>query len=143
MRIRISRRTGLIILAVICVLIVVACALINRAVEEVFANIRMADCAWNATVVVWEDANRDGLQGEGEAPLPNVTVYADDTRNNIVRVASDVTDETGTAALNIFIAGCPETAFEVYAEPTSPYCATTPERLSQSPFEFGLALCES
>lgn len=141
MKIRISRRAILIAITVIIALIALGVMLLMRATEDIFANITTKDCRWGAAVVVWDDANRDGLRDEDETPLQNVAVYADDVRNNITRVASGTSDTTGTAKLDIFIAGCPDTAFEVYAAAPADFCTTTPERLVKSPYSFGFAAC--
>jgi hypothetical protein len=141
MRLRFSRRSIVIVLVVIGLLVAAGVALLLRSAEDIFANIRMADCAWGANVVVWNDADRDGQRDDDEAPLPDVAVHADDVRNTIVKAASAVTDSSGAAALSVFIAGCPETAFEVYAEAPTAMCATTPERLSSAPHAFGFASC--
>jgi hypothetical protein len=124
------------------VFISVGIILFLRAAEDIFANIRVADCRWGAKAEVWLDADRDGQRTADEQPMPNVTVHADDVRNNIIKVASEVTDAGGVAELDVFVAGCPETDFEVYVVPPPQFCATTPERLSQSPFTFGIAACE-
>lgn len=141
MKIHISRRAILIAVTVIIALVAVGLVLFLRAAEDIFANITTKDCRWGATVVVWDDANRDGLRDEDETPLQNVAVYADDVRNNITRVASGTSDTTGTTKLDTFIAGCPDTAFEVYAAAPANLCATTPERLAKSPYSFGFAAC--
>ncbi len=141
MKIRISRRTILITVTVIIALFVVGFVLFMRAAEDIFANISTKDCRWGASVIVWNDANRDGLRDDGEAPLQNVAIHADDVQNNITEVASGITDTTGTAALDVFIAGCPDAAFEVYAVTPTNFCATTPERLAKSPYTFGFAAC--
>jgi hypothetical protein len=125
------------------VFIVVGIMLFLRAAEDIFANIRTADCRWSAKAEVWLDADHDGQRAASEQPMPNVTVRADDVRNNIIEVASGVTDALGAAELDVFVAGCPETDFEVYVVPPPQFCATTPERLSQPPFTFGVAACES
>ncbi len=141
MKRRVSRRTILVVLGIAAVLLVVGIVLLLRASEEIFANIRMADCRWGATAEVWLDADRDGQRDADEQPLPNVAVHADDVANNLVRVTSAITDTTGRATLDVFVAGCPETAFEVYFVLSTSFCATTPERLSDAPYTFGVAEC--
>lgn len=143
MKRRISRRIILISVGCSSVLLVVGFALFWRASEEIFANIRMVDCRWAATATVWLDADRDGQRDADEQPMPDVAVRADDAANNIVKVTSAVTDTTGSAKLDVFVAGCPETTFEVVVVPPPDFCATTPERLSSAPFAFGVVACES
>lgn len=136
------RNTILMILLLVIVLVVIGVALLASRIDQIFGDIRMADCAWRGTAVVWNDTDRDGVRDDDEDPLANVSVYADDVQNDQVKVASGVSDAEGSAVLSAFIAGCPETAFEVYVEPAAGYCATTPERASAPPYEFGVALCE-
>jgi hypothetical protein len=143
MKRRISRRTILIGLGVVALLLVIGLALLGRAVDNIFANIRMADCRWGARVQVWLDTDRNGQRYPDEQPVSNVAVRADDVRNNRIAVASGVTNAAGTAELDVFVAGCPETAFEVYIVAPSQFCATTPERLTRAPFTFGVAACAS
>lgn len=142
MKRRTSRRTILTVLAVVAaVLLVAGIVLFLQAVEETFANITLSDCGWTAVAEVWLDADRDGLRDADEQPVPNVRVHADNVRNSSSKVASAVTDASGAAKLNVFIAGCPETAFEIYVVLPPQFCATTPERLSQAPFTFGIVDC--
>ncbi len=49
-----------------------------------------------------------------------------------------VTNERGEAKLNVWLPGCPEVKFEVYAQPPRGYKLTTRARLSgEGPFSFG------
>jgi hypothetical protein len=142
MRISLSRRSILIALAVLVILLVVGFVWLGNVANDIIMEaVSRGDCTWGSRVQVWHDADRDGLRDEDETPLANVAVYADDTRNDIIKVANAVSDTDGIAALSVFIAGCPETAFEVYASAPPSFCPTTPERLAKPPHQFGFAAC--
>lgn len=126
---------------VIIIVLLVALQRLSTRIDEIFANVSTADCAWNASVQVWDDANRDGMRDASERPLNNVVVYGDDVLNGSSSEANSTSDSDGNASLGVFIAGCPETKFEVFVQAPLGYCSTTPERLSESPYTFGLAQC--
>ncbi len=141
MRLSIGRKwliTGCLLIAA---LVVVGLVLLERAVDNIFDQITMSDCRWTATAFVWNDDDKDGIPGEDENPIPNVPVHVDDVQNNRVKVTSGMSDAQGNAKMDLFVAGCPETDFQVYVEPLEDYCLTTPERISQHPFNFGFVLC--
>lgn len=138
---RMTRRQVMIIAAVIMGLLVVGIILFLNAAENIFANITTADCRYGGTAFIWNDLNHNGEQETGEEPLSGVPVYVDDLANNRTKLASATSDAQGNATWDMFVAGCPETQFRVYIEAVPAYCSTTPQRLTEPPYRFGLVAC--
>src|ERR1044072_4133301 len=66
-----------------------------------------ADCAWHGSAKAWVDLNHDGLIGNYEPPLSNVSVHIDDVEHGLVDVGWPAkTDQYGTVQLNVSIPNC-------------------------------------
>jgi len=89
-----------------------------------------ADCAWVSEARTWIDSNGDGILNNNERPLSDVNIHVDDPENNLIDVSNPAkTDGTGSANLVVWLPGCPNVSFEVYADVPSGYKITTPQRI--------------
>ena len=98
----------------------------------------VADCAWNGNAVAWVDANANGSFDPGEQVLQNVTMHVVDTQDHYADVAfRAITDQHGTARLDVPVSGCPTVDFEVYADTPAGYKPTTEPRIQVGRDPFG------
>ncbi len=104
---------------------------------------RLVDCSWSGIVKTWLDTNGNGIWDSSEHPLENVQFFVDDTHNGFENVGSlGVSDFQGTSELFVWLPGCPEAVFEVYAAAPDNYLPTSPSRVPASracgdTFQFG------
>jgi hypothetical protein len=112
-----------------------------------------AACLVQYEIFIWEDIDQDGQCDEPEPPLPGIPVILDHAHSIFILRAQDplVTDQTGTATLQIYVA-CPcgeqagstiaqrmvEISPEFTINPPTGCIVTTPDRLTMSPYLFGL-----
>lgn len=97
--------------------------------------VSFADCGWGATAQAFVDKNANGKWDKGEQPLAGVSFQVDDVLNDFHDVArpddsgSLTSGKNGTVTMSVWLPGCPEVKFEVYAVPPPGYMPTTPQRL--------------
>jgi len=76
----------------------------------------VADCAWSAPLLTWNDTNENGVWDDGEQPIEGVRFEVNDVLNNYENVgAQAVSDWEGKAQASVWLAGCPSAKFEVLA----------------------------
>jgi hypothetical protein len=101
----------------------------------------ISDCVWAGEASAWLDNNKSGIRSPGDPPLPGVRFLIDDTLNHHTGVGgSALSDAAGMTHLSVWLPGCPEVKFEVYAEPPPGYVPTTPIRVptnGNNKFSFG------
>lgn len=99
----------------------------------------VADCAWNGSAVAWVDANANGSFDPGEQVLQNVTLHVVDAQDRYADIAfRAITDQHGTAQLDVPLSGCPAAVgFEVYADTPAGYKPTTEPRIQVGRDPFG------
>ena len=115
-------------------LLVVSCTLIGSGCVPF-----IVDGSADANVIVWFDANANGIMDQGEQPLARVKVG--------MGFPSEYTDENGRAAVAEFMPGCATDCWEgetVIVEPPQGYKPTTPTEYQltgeDQTFKFGFAL---
>lgn len=92
----------------------------------------LADCLEEELAWAWIDENENGNWDNGEQPLSGVEFKVDDALNDLTDVAGPaVSDNDGRALLAVWLPGCPDVHFEVYALPKEGYRFTTPQRVLQ------------
>lgn len=104
-----------------------------------------ADCAWGGMASAWVDMNNNGMRDPGDPPLPGVTFHVNDTLNGYsdVGFSDSSSNWKGEAGLTVWLPGCPEAEFEVYADTPAGYRALSNarqparDRSSDQVFEFG------
>ncbi len=96
-------------------------------------------CVWRGMVYAWIDENENGQIDEGEPPLPNVHLFAEDTRdvNYFVIAWDNITDSKGEAALWIELSSCSDVGVEMYPVLPNGYRLTTAARVPISLEEQG------
>ncbi len=92
----------------------------------------LADCVWSGIAEAWIDVNDNGLKDQGDPPFPGVDFHVDDTLNQITDVGGITGSSSwkGEAYLHVWLPGCPEAKFEVYADTPSDYTPVTDLRLA-------------
>jgi len=108
------------------------------------------DCIWNATVSAWIDQNGNGKRDDNDIPLEDVEFQVNDTLNNFEDVSEPaISDGNGKAKLSVWLPGCPDTNFEVYAIPPVGYQVITDktieikdEQVGTAVLSFGFALID-
>lgn len=106
----------------------------------------IGDCGFRRTAQTWVDQNGNGQRDDGERALAGVTFIATDAAAGYI--TSDSGDPHGYGSLFIFLAGCPDVAFDVSAKPPTGYVATTPQPIRSNypnedePFLFGFRRIE-
>lgn len=120
------------ILKILTAIFVVICLIV--AIGGIFSfSMGSADCAWLGIAKAWIDENENGYMDDGEIPLEGVSFHVDDIRNKYIDVAEPVTtDGNGDAQLDVWLPGCPDVDFEVYADVPEGYRPTTNSRLEAS-----------
>ena len=130
------------ILIALALLVLIALAVVVWRYSHIDSAETAEDCGWDARAVVWLDKNGNGIWDEGEQPFQGVKIFVDDTLNHYTKVGRDsVSDFRGAASLSVWLPGCPNVEFEIYAEPPTGYRLTTPPRVpakGKTAFEFGL-----
>ena len=98
----------------------------------------VADCAWNGIAVAWIDANENGAFDQGEQVLQNVPLHVADIRHNYSDVAlRAITDQRGTAHLQVPLSGCPTVDYEVYPDTPTGCKLTTRARIHVNKNQLG------
>jgi hypothetical protein len=103
------------------------------------------ECAHHVKVTAWLDENQNGVRDLQELPVQKVLFYLDDTRNELKKVATGVSDAQGEATLFAWLLGCSWVAFQLMAVAPADYEFTTPSQVrvrgtkDEGPFQFGLA----
>lgn len=72
------------------------------------------DCVWEINAYVWLDENANGIEDEGEEPLPGIKVNAVTSRGS--HVTSATSGAVGRAILHSWIPCQYDWAFQVYPE---------------------------
>lgn len=88
----------------------------------------MCDNFWTVTAKVWVDANENSLWDIGEQPLQDVEVWAKETpstHGNRDRLTWSLSDSSGEAELDLFLAGCPRVTVEIFASVPGGFHVTT------------------
>ena len=92
-----------------------------------------ADCVWYDEADAWVDENQNGVWDNEEEPLAGVQFFVDDIRNDYQDVGDEaISAEDGKAHLSVWLPGCPNVKFEIYANPPEGFQATTSDRLAVS-----------
>ncbi|MDX1614205.1 MAG: hypothetical protein R3300_07830 [Candidatus Promineifilaceae bacterium] len=92
----------------------------------------LADCIEEKFAWAWIDANENGNWDRGEQRLSGVEFIMDDVLNDLTDVGGRaVSDNNGRTLLTVWLPGCPDVHFEVYALPTEGYRFTTPQGVLQ------------
>lgn len=88
------------------------------------------DCIWSTSVQTWVDMNGNGLRDTNDTPLPGVTFHVNDILNGYTDVgdANGPTDWKGEARLSVWLPGCPDARFEIYADTPTGYNALSNSR---------------
>ncbi len=99
----------------------------------------LVDCVWLREAVAWLDVNGDGTRERGELPLGGVRFFVDSNIHARRDIGdSAVTDARGKTKLRVWLPGCPDVKFTVYAQGPPGYSLTTPSRVQgDGPFSFG------
>jgi len=107
-----------------------------------------ADCLWSANGNAWLDANSNGVREPDEPPFPDVEFHVATVGRPDIDVGSgspSVADWQGEATLEVWLPGCAEQQYEMYADVPSGYRLTTPARFSadsrdpKKTYSFGFA----
>lgn len=113
------------------ILFLLALAVLTSCSSTQFNNVAPpADCAWSGTAHAWLDENGNGSIDRDEPSLSNVPFFVDDTLNDFKKTGLAISNLQGDAHLHVFLAGCPDAAFEVYPELPAGFKLTTRERIS-------------
>jgi hypothetical protein len=89
------------------------------------------DCVANARTYAWVDSDADGEKDDTEEPLAGVRYRINDVLNNYTDVGNEAQSLSGGESnLSVWLPGCPNTEFEVIAEPPPGFRATTPSRVT-------------
>ena len=88
------------------------------------------DCGWESDVLTFIDENANKRWDASEPPLPGVKIYATDILDNEI-VGGGKTDEKGRTLLTVFMSGCKDIEFEIYAGVPEGYMPTTAERIAE------------
>ena len=96
---------------------------------------RAAACPWLRVAYAWVDADRDGVHGAVEAPLPGVRFEVDDREEELTAIGGGTGDAAGVAVVAIMNADCGASGarYVVRALPPPGYTALTPEQRGRGP----------
>ncbi len=114
----------LLILGLIAAVIFGVLLLVGPVVGNVYSNIPHPGYAWQGKFWAWLDENENGVWDTHEVPLQDVR-FSVTYQTNTDHARSDW---KGYAFLGTVFSECPNTTFEVYAEPPDGYRLTTTER---------------
>jgi hypothetical protein len=85
----------------------------------------VSDCAWDGTAVAWRDANSNGIWDKNEMALTNAIFQVDGWDEWWVDNAYASKDVPGGVGIFVWLAGCPDVAFQVCVEVPENYRPTT------------------
>ncbi len=116
----------LLILGLITAVIFNVLLLLGPVVGNVFSDIPSPGRSWQAEFWAWLDENENGVWDTNEVPLQDVRFSVTyQTETDHAR-----SDWKGYAFLQSIFSECPNTTFEVYAEPPDGYRLTTTDRFN-------------
>ncbi len=99
----------------------------------------IVDCLWRVLAEAWVDANGNGSWDGGEQPLKDGHFRVDEpSRGNRDIQGPFLSNREGAAQLSVFLGGCPDVKFDVFALPPKGYRSTTHQPLREpGPLMFG------
>jgi len=99
----------------------------------------IVDCLWRVLAEAWVDANGNGSWDEGEQPLKDVHFRVDEPSSGNRDIQGPfLSNREGAAQLSVFLGGCPDVKFDVFALPPKGYRSTTHQPLREpGPLMFG------
>ncbi len=127
-------KSGAITIAVILVIALIGCL----GVVLFIRSTSLADCSWLGTAITYLDTNENGHFDVADSALPGVQVYMNDLHNHLYKMSRTLTDEHGTAHLELFIAGCPTVDLQVQTDVPDGYRPTSPTQLHAKKDFFGM-----